>query len=146
MKGELHTVANRRVEEVFDFLADIRNEKTWNPRLIQVEKTSSEPIGAGTTFQGRYQGLGVLTTRLTEFERPSRLSFHSIGSRMAITGTFLLDTTAGGTQVDLLAELQPRGLFRLMAFLMQPLIQAQNLEAGRRLKQALKQVSGPPSL
>jgi hypothetical protein len=36
------------VEEVFDFVADERNEPRYNPRMLSAEKTSDGPIGIGT--------------------------------------------------------------------------------------------------
>jgi uncharacterized protein YndB with AHSA1/START domain len=142
MKGELHTVVARPVEEVFDFLADIRNETRWNPRVIRIDQTSSGPIGVGATFEGRYQGLGTLQTHLVEYERPTRLSFRSTGPRMGISGTFILAPIGTGTSIALRANLEPRGVFKLLAPLMGPVIQRQNRAAAFRLKQALEARSG----
>lgn len=138
MKGELRTVVNRPLEEVFDFLADIRNETAWNPRVVMIEKTSEGPIGSGTTFHGVYQGLGVLDTRLVDVERPTRFSFHSTGPRMGITGTFRLAAQGASTGIALDATFKPQGVFLLLAPLMSPLLARQNAAAGERLKQALE--------
>jgi hypothetical protein len=142
MKGELQTVVQRPVEEVFDFLADIRNETRWNPRIIRIDKTSPGPLGAGATFEGRYQGLGTLRTQLVEYERPTRLSFRSAGPRMRIAGTFMLSPVGNETSIALRANLEPQGIFKLLAPLMGPVIQRQNRAAAVRLKQALEASSG----
>ena len=142
MRGELHTVVDRPIGEVFDFLADIRNEAAWNPRVVRLTKTSEGPIGAGTTFEGAYQGLGTLHTRLVDFERPTRLSFRSTGPRMGIAGTFALTAGAGGTRIDLIADLVPRSLFKLLAPLMRPVLARQNAAAADRLKRALEGARG----
>jgi hypothetical protein len=144
MKGELRVEATRPVEEVFDFLADIRNEVAWNPRVISLEKTSSGPIAAGTTFRGRYQGLGPLETELIEYERPARLGFRSIGPRMRLAGTFTLTATQHGASVVLVADLQPQGIFKLLEPLMAPMLKRQNAAAAARLKQALEQPRARP--
>jgi hypothetical protein len=39
------------VEEVFDFVADERNEPRYNPRIRRAEKLSPGPIGGGTRFR-----------------------------------------------------------------------------------------------
>jgi hypothetical protein len=44
-------VINRPVEEVFDFVADQRNEPRYNPRMLRAEKISPGPIGLGTRFR-----------------------------------------------------------------------------------------------
>ncbi len=139
MKGEMKCVVNRPVEEVFDFLADIRNEAAWNPRVVRIDKTSDGPIGAGSTFHGMYKGIGPLYTELVEYERPRRLSFRSRGPRMRIAGTFVLSAVQGESNVALNAELEPQGLFRFMTPLMVPLIKWQNAAASARLKQALEE-------
>jgi hypothetical protein len=40
----------RPVEQVFDFVADERNEPVYNPQMRSVEKTTSGPIGVGTLW------------------------------------------------------------------------------------------------
>jgi carbon monoxide dehydrogenase subunit G len=142
MKGEMHTVVGRPVEEVFDFLADIRNEMRWNPRIVRIAQTSAGSIGAGTTFEGQYQGLGTLRTQLVEYERPRRISFRSTGARMHINGTIVLTPAGDGTDVSLHADLEPQGIFKVVAPLMGPVIRRQNRAAGVRLKQAVEAGGG----
>lgn len=142
VRGELRCVVARPQDVVFDFLADVRNEREWNPRVVRIEMTSTGPIGAGTRFRGTYKGLGTLETELVLSERPKRLSFRSEGSRMDITGTFELSGEAGATSVALAAELAPRGPLRVAAPLMAPVLRRQNRKAGLRLKRALEQ---PPT-
>jgi hypothetical protein len=141
MKGGLRVEAGRSVEEVFDFLADIRNEAAWNPRVVRIDKTSAGPVGPGATFEGEYRGLGSLRTELTGYERPRRLSFRSEGPRMRLRGTFVLVPTVRGTDIRLDAELAPRGFSALVAPLMGPVIRRQNAAAAARLKRALEQTT-----
>lgn len=137
MKGEMKCAVNRPVEDVFDFLADIRNEAAWNPRVIRIDKTSNGSIGAGTTFHGLYKGIGPLRTELVEYDRPGRLSFRSSSPRMRIAGTFVLSAVQGESSVALSADLEPQGLFRFIAPLMAPLLKRQNAAASTRLKRVL---------
>jgi hypothetical protein len=138
MKGEMKCVVDRPVEEVFDFLADLRNEIAWNPRVIRIDKTSDGSIGTGTTFHGLYKGIGALSTELVEYERPERLTFRSSGPRMRIVGQFALSAVQGKSSVTLDADLKPQGLFKVLAPLMAPLIKRQNAAAAIRLEQALE--------
>ncbi|MGZ6639243.1 MAG: SRPBCC family protein [Solirubrobacteraceae bacterium] len=48
VEGEI--IINRPEEEVFDFVADERNEPRYNPRMVRAEKISEGPIGPGTRF------------------------------------------------------------------------------------------------
>jgi hypothetical protein len=46
-------VINPPVAEVFDFVADERNEPRYNARMLRAEKLSSGPIGPGYAVPGR---------------------------------------------------------------------------------------------
>jgi len=41
-------------EEVFDFVADSRNEPSFNPAMAGVELLTPLPIGRGTRFRARW--------------------------------------------------------------------------------------------
>jgi hypothetical protein len=43
ISGEI--LINRPVEQVFDFVADQRNEPIYNPRMLRSEKITEGPIG-----------------------------------------------------------------------------------------------------
>ena len=68
IEGE--TVIERSVEDVFDFVADERNEPRYNPRMLSAEKLSPGPIGVGSQFRAEFASFGrpVATTELTEYE------------------------------------------------------------------------------
>lgn len=140
MKGRLTCTVPRGPDEVFDFLADIRNEKAWNPRVIRLEKVSDGPIAVGSRFEGQYTGLGRLDTELVEVDRPRRLGFRSVGPRMRIAGTFVLLADAGGTAIELSADFDPQGILRVLSPLLAPVMQKQNKAAGDRLQAALSEI------
>jgi uncharacterized protein YndB with AHSA1/START domain len=105
-------------ERVFDFLTDLPHEPTWNPDCRSVEMISPGPTRKGSTFRGRFRGMGQVLVELTAFERPLRFATRE-RSRMA-TGDFRFELTprAEGTQVELHMTLQPRGPVRLLQPLM----------------------------
>lgn len=137
MKGSVCLAVERGVEYVFDFLADLRNEAAWNPRVRAITMITPEPIATGSAFQGRYQGLGSLRTTLVQFDRPTRLAFHSEGQRATIDGIFTISAIGTGTQVTLEADVKPHGLLALAAPLLEPTFRHQNRAAAARLKAAL---------
>jgi hypothetical protein len=57
MEGEI--VIGRPVEEVFDFVADSRNEPSFNPAMAGVELLTALPIGRGTRFRARMGKAGT---------------------------------------------------------------------------------------
>jgi hypothetical protein len=137
VKGRLSCRVGRDAEDVFDFLADIRNERAWNPRVVRIEKATDGDVGAGTRFESEYKGLGRLDTEIVDYDRPRRLGFRSEGPRMRIAGTFVVSRAGEGTQVDLTAGFQPQGVFRVLAPLMGLVMRQQNKAAAARLTRAL---------
>lgn len=138
MKGQMRCHVARPAEDVFDFLADLRNESRWNPRVVEITQSTPGPIRSGTRFHGKYRGIGALETVLVECDRPSRIAFRSEGQRVEIEGAFALTRTASGTDVALDADLRPKGLLAKLAPLMAPVFRRQNAAAAQRLKAALE--------
>ena len=115
IEGEI--VINRPVEEVFDVVADERNEPHYNPRLLWVEKISSGPIGRGTRFRAATKTMGrpiEMTIEFTEFERPRRLESSTHMPTMKIQGTLTFDPVPEGTRMRWSWALQPHGVLRLL--------------------------------
>ena len=74
VKGEI--VIKRPIEEVFDFVADERNEPKYNPEMTVAEKVTDGPVGVGTTFHSVVAGRGgpaEMTIEFTQFDRPRRI-------------------------------------------------------------------------
>src|SRR5436305_14518237 len=65
-------------EQVFDTLADLRNETQWNSRVSSAELRSAEPIGPGSRFAIVNGGTPYDVT-ITTYERPSRLALAASG-------------------------------------------------------------------
>ena len=86
----------RPAEEVFDFVADSRNEPSFNPAMTGVELLTPLPIGLGTQFRARMGRAGTqMLVELTEFDRPHRLGSRTTSSMMHPSGA-LASSAAGG--------------------------------------------------
>jgi carbon monoxide dehydrogenase subunit G len=94
-------------EEVFDFLADLRNEKLWHPDVESVELETDGPIGTGTKFSSRYRRLGTIEFELMEVLRPRRLVVRATGATKAVYET-RLEERNGGTRLVTVADAQLR--------------------------------------
>ena len=71
----------RPVEEVFDFVTDARNEPRYNPRILNVEKTTTGPISRGTRFVLVSKAMGrplAVEYEIISYERPQRMTSHTI--------------------------------------------------------------------
>jgi uncharacterized protein YndB with AHSA1/START domain len=107
-------------EEVFDILADLRNDTQWNSRVSRAELRSPEPIGLGSRFAIVNGGTAYDVT-ITSFDRPSRLVFEASGKPdLTIACTFA--PKAGGTELESDFDFRPRGALKVLFPLFAPLI------------------------
>jgi uncharacterized protein YndB with AHSA1/START domain len=109
-------------DEVFDFLADVENERAWNPELIEVRRCDAGALGAGSEWDGSYKGMGAMHIRVDEYDRPSRLAFTTTGARidMRIAFTFVQDGSRTVASVD--GDVEPKGVMRLLRPLLPPMM------------------------
>jgi F420H(2)-dependent quinone reductase len=139
IEGEI--VINRPVEEVFDVVADERNEPCYNPRLLWVEKISGGPIRRGTQFRAVTKTMGrpvEMTIEFTDYERPRRLASLTYLPTMEIQGTLSFDPVPEGTRMRWSWELQPRGIIRLLRPLIARMGQRQEETIWAGLKQFME--------
>lgn len=90
------------VEEVFDLVADERNEPRYNPRIVRVEKLSEGPVGKGTRFVAVPKGTGAkgtMTLEVLEYDRPHLLHNVVRSSYMQVGGTLTFENADGGTRL-----------------------------------------------
>jgi len=65
------------ITEVFDTVADERNEPRYNPRIARAEMLTDEPVGAGSHFVAEPKGMGArgqIVSETLEYQRPHRLT------------------------------------------------------------------------
>ena len=98
--GEVTINAPR--DEVFDMVADERNEPRYNPRIARVEMVGKGPVGAGARFVAEPKGMGSrgqMTLTSLEYDRPHRLHNTIHSSYMQVEGTVTFDDVEGGTRL-----------------------------------------------
>jgi carbon monoxide dehydrogenase subunit G len=115
IEGEI--MINRPVEEVFDFVADERNEPRYNPRMLSSELLTPEPVGLGSRFRAEMRTRPrpvVMTVEFTGYDRPRRLASTPRLATMDIGGTLTFDPVPGGTRMRWSWDVAPRGLLKLL--------------------------------
>lgn len=137
--GEI--VIDRPVDEVFDFVADERNEPRYNRRMLTAEKTTPGPVGAGTRFRSVFatRGRAEAFTELTAYDRPIRLASATRMSAFSVAGTLSFETIAEGTRMRWEWDLEPQGLARLAGPLVAFVGRRQERETWTSLKRYLEQ-------
>jgi carbon monoxide dehydrogenase subunit G len=144
MRVEGNIVINRPLEEVFDFVADERNEPRYNPQMTRAEKISPGPIGIRTQFHSVMTGVGGaadMTIEFTAFERPKRIAETTHLSNMDIMGELLFEPVPRGTRMTWIWDIQPRGLLKLMGPLVRRMGERQERTIWTGLKQVLEQTN-----
>ena len=87
------------IEEVFDIVADERNEPRYNPRIARAEKVSEGPVGGGACFVAEPKGMGAkgtMTLEILDYDKPHRLHNVIRSSYMLVDGTLTFEEVAGG--------------------------------------------------
>jgi hypothetical protein len=134
-------VIDRSAEEVFDFVADERNEPSYNPQMLLVEKVSSGPIGSGTQFQALLKSgrrTMPMSLEFTGFERPVRLGSHSSFSGATIDGQLELEPRGEATLLRWTWEVTPQGALRLLGPLLAWIGRRQEQRIWSELKRCLE--------
>ncbi len=144
IRGEI--VINRSVEQVFDFVADDRNEPRYNPVMKSVELMTRDPIGVGTQFRliagSRGQPVEMITT-LVAYERPRHIALETHMSAMDIHGSLNFDSVPEGTRMRWSWEIVPRGVYRLMGPVLAQLGARQEARIWAAMAQYLEQAEQP---
>ena len=146
IEGEI--VINRPVEEVFDFVADERNEPRYNPRMLRAEKLSPGPVGLGSRFRAEMTSRRrpvVMTIEYTGYEPPRRLASTTRLSTIHIVGTLSFDPVPAGTRMRWSWQVQPRGLLKLTTPVLAHIGQRQEQTIWTSLKRALEGQEAPAS-
>jgi uncharacterized protein YndB with AHSA1/START domain len=120
-------VVARPVEDVFDFVADERNEPKYNPRMIRAEKTTPGPVAQGTRWSATVTSRGRpvdMEMEVTDYTRPTRLGSTTRMPTAEIRGTVTFEPDPAGTKMRWSWQLQLKGALKLLG----PLIARQ----GRR--------------
>ena len=107
---------NRPVQQVFAFLADSKNLRTWQSNLIENEQLTEGPLRAGTRFREvRRTGprLSEIQAEITDFESNKGFATKTI-TKPQVTVSYSLDGENGGTRLNYKFVMQTSGLMRLL--------------------------------
>lgn len=106
------------VEQVFEVVADERNEPRYNPRIAEAVKTSGGPVGRGSRFLAIPKGMGprgVMTVEVVDYDRPGRLMTSIRSSYLDADGTLTFTAVHGGTRMRWSWDLRMRGAMRVFS-------------------------------
>ena len=108
-------VIQRRVEDVFAFIADQTNAPRWQFDLLEVKRITDAPIGVGTrhTAVRKFMGRRLeLTNEYIRFVPNHEVTFTGEGGPRFETSYFT-EPTANGTLLTCRMQMEPGGLLNL---------------------------------
>lgn len=143
IEGEI--LIDRPAEEVFDFVADSRNEPQYNPAMAGVELLTPLPIGAGTQFRARMGRAGTpMLVELTEFHRPHLLGSRTTSSMMDTSGALTFAADGDGTAMSWDWQVRPKGWMRMLGPMFGPLGGRMERRIWTRMKRHLENATARP--
>lgn len=103
---------NRPQSEVFEIIADMRNELKWNPDVQFMEKKTEGATAIGTKFKAKWHLSDTLEVTITRFDEPGKLTFVNGGPIEVTLNVSLnsLDTSLTEMQTEFIAK--PHGFAR----------------------------------
>lgn len=145
IRGEV--LIRRPVEEVFDFVADQRNEPTYNPDMVLSEKVSTGPIGVGSQFRATVgSGRRPVDMRIeyTAFDRPHLIASTTTMAAAEFSGTLTFRSTPTGTVLRWSWQVRPKGALRLMGPVFGPIGSRREQRTWARLRDHLEAAAKQP--
>src|SRR6266581_5795759 len=117
MKVERQISIARPSDEVFSYIADVRNDPSWHTDVMEV-RSSTDVVGMGTVFEVKVKpsmGVSEGTMTVSRFEPGKLIEFRGQMGRMAPTVTNMCEPDAQGTLVTRRVEINPPGIMRVMS-------------------------------
>ena len=127
---------NRPIEEVFAFVADVRNDIKWRSDVVE-SKVTSGSLGVGATFEFASEFLGrkiETTGELTAYDPPIRYAWKSIKSPIPVIAMTTFESVNGGTLIVDTADFEPGCFFKIA----EPLLIKQAQSAAEKDMKKLK--------
>ncbi len=130
---------DRPVAEVFDYMADFRNENEWNSVAHDVAQLNPGPLAVGSRFKGDYDRMGSVEYVIKEYARPDHLGGEGKAKMLTWYATFDLSGRKGGTRLVGTIDPHPKGVLRLAKPLMERVMKGQMQKGMANVKATLEQ-------
>lgn len=131
------TLINRPTEDVYRFVSDPANDVHWRTGVTDSGLTSEPPLRLGSNG---YATAGNQTSRwsVTAITTGSSVDWELTEGPFAGTGGYRLEGVDGATRFTLLADVEPKGLLRLLGPLFGRMGRKQNQADVEKLKSILE--------
>lgn len=128
-------------EKAFDFVADPRNLRLWQPYVIEAEITSSGGMAAGSTYRYTFRAMGKMietTGEITEYRPYSIYRYRSTSGPFPIKGGFTFQAVENFVRVTAFGEAEPGSYFSMAGAMIGVLLNRQLKTTLQKLKEVLE--------
>jgi uncharacterized protein YndB with AHSA1/START domain len=111
---------NRSVEQVFTFVVDSKNLRTWQSNLVENEQLTQGPLRVGSRFREvRRTGPGQseIQAEITDFEPDKHFATRTL-TKPKVTVSYAFEEEDGGTRITYKFVMITSGFMRLLEPLM----------------------------
>lgn len=127
--------------QVWNFFVDHANAPKWNPDIVSLEQITDGPVGVGTKFR-ETRRIGkkkhTVTLEITDFEEGRKYAGTVDAAGIRGTYTYRFEPRGDETEVNLVAEIEGRGLAKLMVPLVKRSMIKQDGAQLERLRNAVE--------
>lgn len=141
VKVEFSRTINRPLDEVFAFVTNPANNARWQEGLVESRMASSGPIEVGAQMIDVRKFLGrdmESKLEVTAFEPNKKFAQKVISGPLPFEIIMAFEGVGNTTKLDLLAQGEPGGFFKLAEGMVQKQLQSQLEGDAERLKKALE--------
>ena len=138
MKFTVESDIARPPTEVFERMADARNEPSWNSQVSRSALVSDLPIGLGTQFVTVNRGKPYDATIAT-YREPELLVFEVTGNALDITASFTISARGEGSHVVSGFDFRPKSAMKLAFPLMQSAVRKDIAKQAQSFKRFCEQ-------
>lgn len=138
---DLSTLIDRPVKDVFAFAADPNNMSKWNSAVVSLQPITPGMVGVGAKFTSVGEMMGRRIEgemQVTTYEPDSKCGFQVNAGPMQVNLTLMFKTVGTGTKVNLNAQGNPGGIFKLAEGMLAGRVKSMMEENLVRLKSALE--------
>lgn len=138
---DLGTLIDCPVKDVFTFVINPDNMPKWNSAVISLQQITPGDIGVGTKLKNVGEMMGRRIEgemQVVAFEPDSKYGFQMNAGPMQVNVTLTFKTVGTGTRLNLNAQGNPGGVFKLAEPMLQGRVKSMMEENLARLKSVLE--------
>jgi carbon monoxide dehydrogenase subunit G len=138
---DLNTLIDRPVKDVFAFVANPNNMPKWNTAVVNIQQSTPGAVGVGTKFKSTSEALGRRMegeVQVTAYEPDSKSGFQMNAGPVQVNVTLTFKPVGTGTKLNLNAQGNPGGIFKLAEGVMAGQIKSMMEANLARLKSTLE--------